>query len=106
LLPAAATVRDGEWRLLDTGWPDNDSHQHLIAHSWTGTHARHIVIVNYSGTPAQARVPLSWPDLAGRACRLTDLLSARTYDRDGDELLAPGLYVDLPAWQSHVLTLS
>lgn len=107
LLPAAATVRDGAWQLLDTtGWPDNDSHQHLIAHSWTGTHARHIVIVNYSGTPAQARVPLPWPDLAGRACRLTDLLSARTYDREGDELLAPGLYVDLPAWQSHVLTLS
>ncbi|WP_330281496.1 alpha-amylase [Streptomyces sp. NBC_00588] len=107
LLPAAATVRDGEWRLLDTtGWPDNDSHQHLIAHSWTGTHARHVVIVNYSGTPAQAHVPLPWPDLAGRACRLTDLLSARTYDRDGDELLAPGLYVDLPTWQSHVLTLS
>jgi len=107
LLPAAAAVRDGEWRLLDTaGWPDNDSHRNLLAWSWTGTGARHVVIVNYSGTPAQGLVPLPWSDLTGRARRLTDLLTGQTYDRDGDGLLAPGLYVDLPAWHSHVLALT
>ena len=107
LLPVAAAVRDGEWQPLSTtGWPDNDSRRELLAWSWTGTGTRHVVVVNYSGTPAQAHVRLPWPDLAGRACRLTDLLSARTYDRDGGELLTPGLYVDLPAWHSHVLTLT
>jgi len=105
LLPAAAAVREGDWRLLaTTGWPDNDTHRNLLAWSWTGTDARHLVIVNYSDTPAQGQVPLPWPDLAGRPCRLTDLLTARTYDRDGGELLAPGLFVDLPAWHSHVLS--
>ncbi|MFJ9542869.1 alpha-amylase family glycosyl hydrolase [Streptomyces sp. NPDC101225] len=107
LLPAAAAVRDGEWQLLDTaGWPDNDSHLNLLAWSWTGTGTRHLVIVNYSAGRAQGQVPLPWPDLAGRAARLTDLLTGRTYDREGGGLLAPGLYVDLPPWHSHVLSLT
>ncbi|WP_030936040.1 alpha-amylase family glycosyl hydrolase [Streptomyces sp. NRRL S-646] len=105
LLPAAAAVRDGDWRLLTTtGWPDNDTHRGLLAWSWTGPGTRHLVIVNYSDAPAQGQVPLPWPDLAGRPCRLTDLLTDQTYDRDGDHLLTPGLFVDLPAWHSHVLT--
>ncbi|MGW2519667.1 alpha-amylase [Streptomyces sp. NPDC001617] len=107
LLPAAAAVRDGDWRLLTViGWPDNDTHHNLLAWSWTGTDTRHLVIVNFSDTPAQGQVPLPWPDLAGRPHRLTDLLTNQTYDRDGDALLAPGLFVDLPAWQAHVLTLT
>ncbi|MCH5670750.1 alpha-amylase [Streptomyces gilvus] len=105
LLPAAAAVRDGEWRLLPvTGWPDNDTHRNLLAWSWTGPGTRHLVVVNHSDAPAQGRVPLPWPDLAGASHRLTDLLTDVTYDRDGDALLAPGLFVDLPAWHSHVLS--
>ncbi|MFF4249971.1 alpha-amylase [Streptomyces sp. NPDC001663] len=107
LLPAAAAVRDGDWHLLTTtGWPDNDTHRTLLAWSWTGTDSRHVVIVNYSDAPAQGQVPLPWPDLAGRPCRLSDLLSNQTYDRDGGALLAPGLFVDLPAWHAHVLTVT
>ncbi|MCI3270537.1 alpha-amylase family glycosyl hydrolase [Streptomyces cylindrosporus] len=105
LLPAAARVRDGDWQLLaTTGWPDNDTHRNLLAWTWTGT--RHLVIVNDSDAPAQGQLPLPWPDLAGRPCRLTDLLTDRTYDRDGDTLLTPGLFVDLPARHSHVLALT
>ncbi|MFF4501242.1 alpha-amylase family glycosyl hydrolase [Streptomyces sp. NPDC001401] len=107
LIAAAAAVRDGDWRLLTTtGWPDNDTHHNLLAWSWTGPDTRHLVIVNYSDTPAQGQVPLPWPDLAARPQRLTDLLTNQTYDRDGDALLAPGLFVDLPAWHAHVLRLT
>ncbi|MET9908991.1 alpha-amylase family glycosyl hydrolase [Streptomyces sp. NPDC006476] len=105
LLPAAAAVRDGEWRLLPvTGWPDNDTHRNLLAWSWTGPGTRHLVVVNHSDAPAQGQIPLPWPDLAGAPHRLTDLVTDLTYDRDGDALLAPGLFVDLPAWHSHVLS--
>ncbi|MCX5425197.1 alpha-amylase family glycosyl hydrolase [Streptomyces sp. NBC_00078] len=107
LLPAAAAVREGDWRLLTaTGRPDNETHRTLLAWSWTGPGSRHLVIVNHSDAPAQGHVPLPWPDLAARPCRLTDLLSAQTYDRSGDDLLAPGLFVDLPAWHTHVLSLA
>ncbi|MGW2716985.1 alpha-amylase [Streptomyces sp. NPDC001492] len=107
LLPAAAAVREGDWRLLTTtGWPDNDTHGNLLAWSWTGPETRHVVIVNYSDAPAQGQVLLPWPDLAGHPCRLTDLLTNQTYDRDGDQLLTPGLFADLPAWHSHVLSVT
>ncbi|MGW1748935.1 alpha-amylase [Streptomyces sp. NPDC002092] len=104
LLPAATAVREGDWRLLaTTGWPDNDTHRNLLAWSWTGPGTRHLVIVNYSDTPSQGQVPLPWPDLTGH---LTDLLTGQTYDRYGDQLLTPGLFVDLPAWHAHVLSVT
>ena len=40
--------------------------------------------------------------LRGRQWQLTDLLDGRVYDRDGDDLAAQGLYVDLPPWAAHV----
>ncbi|MFJ6986641.1 MULTISPECIES: alpha-amylase [unclassified Streptomyces] len=103
LLRAAATVRRGEWRPVTAeGWPDNDSYRSLLAWTWTAEEARHLVVVNYSDRPAQARLPLPWPGLRGRSVRLTDLLTERTYDRDGDELAEQGLYVDLEPWHVHV----
>jgi glycosidase len=102
-------VRQGAWRLLDvTGWPDNQSCRNLLAWSWTGNGrgTRHVVVVNLSGKPAQGRVPLDWWDLRDRTARLTDLLRHERYDRDGDELTAPGLFVDLPPWQFHLFAVS
>jgi hypothetical protein len=107
LLPAATAVRRGTWRQLDpAGRPDNDTHRHLLAWSWTDENARHLIVVNYSDRPAQARVPLGWDDLRGREYRLADLLTGRTYDRDGDDLTDRGLFVDLDAWGCHVLSFS
>jgi hypothetical protein len=103
LLTVAATVRQGEWRLLDTrGWPDNQTHEDLLAWSWS----RHAVVVNYSAHPSQGRVELPWPDLAGRTWRLTDLLDGQVFERSGDELAESGLYVDLPPWGAHVVAVA
>ncbi|MGW2047281.1 alpha-amylase [Streptomyces sp. NPDC001858] len=104
LLPAAAAVRRGEWRpLTPTGWPDNDTCRNLLAWTWTHPDARHLVVVNHSDRPAQARLPLPWADLRGADHRLTDLLTSQSYDRAGDELADQGLFVALDAWQAHVL---
>ncbi|MEU3613596.1 alpha-amylase [Streptomyces sp. NPDC006872] len=103
LLPAAVAVRRGEWRpLAPTGWPDNDTCRNLLAWTWTHPDARHLVVVNQSDRPAQARLPLPWGDLRGHDHRLTDLLTSQSYDRAGDELTDPGLFVALEAWQAHV----
>ncbi|WP_326671012.1 alpha-amylase family glycosyl hydrolase [Streptomyces canus] len=104
LLPAAAAVRRGDWRpLTPTGWPDNDTHRDLLAWTWTHADARHLVVVNDSDRPAQARLPLPWDDLRGRVCRATDLLTGAVYDRDGGELADCGLFVSLEGWGCHVL---
>jgi hypothetical protein len=108
LLAVAPEVRHGSWRLLEPeGWPDNQSCHNLLAWSWTAEGgARHLVVVNFSGVPAQGRFSLDCPELAGRSWRLTDLLEETVFERDGDELVHPGLFVDLGPWRSHVLSLA
>lgn len=102
---AAPALREGDWRLLArSGWPDNRTFQNLVAWAWDKEDERHVVVVNLSGSPAQGRIPLPWPDLAGRALRLVDAFSGETYERDGGEATSPGLFVDLPAWGFHLLT--
>ncbi|WP_433788905.1 hypothetical protein [Actinoplanes sp. CA-252034] len=106
LLSAAGSIRRGEWRMLETrGWPDNPSHRELLTWAWHGETPRTVVVINFSDQPAQARVELPWPGLAGRSWQLTDLLDGRIFTRDGDELAGGGLFVDLPPWGIHVVTL-
>lgn len=101
---ADSGLREGDWRLCDcAGWPDNDSHEQLLACCWSGSGGRAMVVVNLSGAPAQARVELPWGDVAGRRWRLFDALSGEHFERDGDELAAAGLYVALEPWASHFL---
>jgi len=106
LIVVAAEVRHGDWTLLEVGgWPDNSTCHDLLAWAWHEDLPRHLIAVNLSGHGAQGRVGLPWPALAGRRWCVTDLLSGAVYERDGDELAGPGLYVDLPAWGAHVLSL-
>ncbi len=37
------------------------------------------------------------------SCRLTDLFTGAVYKRKGDEMLTPGLYIDLEGWGFHFL---
>ena len=103
----ADRVRTGDWRLLEvTGWADNASCEALLAWSWAGADGvpPHLVVVNLSAGAAQGRVAVPWPDLGGRRVHLRDALSGAEFDREGDELAGPGLYVALEAWQHHVLS--
>jgi hypothetical protein len=101
----ASGLREGEWRLLDcAGWPDNATHQNLLAWCWQGAD-RHVVIVNLSDQPAQARVQLPWNDLQGKRWRLSELLSGARYEREGTELAGSGLFVDLDGWHWHLVSL-
>ena len=59
------------------------------------------MIVNLSGSSAQARVQLSWNELAGRKWRLFDEFTREVYERDGGEMQSPGLFMDLPPWGVH-----
>ena len=103
---AGDTIRRGEWRMLDCeGWPDNPTHRELLAWAWSDELPHHLVVVNLSGGAAQALVRLPWPGLGGRSWRLRDLVSHDVFDRHGDELSGPGLFVDLPPWGCHLLAI-
>lgn len=98
--------RDGDWRLCDrSGWPDNQSCRQILSWCWTRGTERALVVINYGGAPAQARVEVPWNDIPQRAWRLIDGLTGETYERDGADMQAAGLFVDLGPWQSHVFRL-
>ena len=100
----APVFRDGQWALCNcAGWPDNPSYQNLVAWTWVKDNDRHLIIVNLSDSAAQARVQVPWEELRGKTWRLVDGLSGETYDRNGDEMRDPGLFVDLKPWNYHFL---
>jgi hypothetical protein len=99
--------RNGTWRLCEpSGWPDNQSCQHILAWCWIKDNERSLIVVNFGEASAQARVRVPWDELRATAWRLDDRLSGQTYDRDGTEMRDSGLYVDLAPWQCHVFQLA
>jgi glycosidase len=95
--------RDGQWNLCGrSGWPDNSSYQNIVAWSWSKGQACYLVVVNLSDTASQAQVQVPVSNFQGKRWRLRDLLSGTEYDRIGDEMISPGLYVELAGWHSHL----
>jgi hypothetical protein len=95
--------RNGEWRICErSGWPDNQSCQHLLTWCWVKDDERFLVVINFCHETAQARVHVPWDELRGRIWRLNDVLSGESYDRSGDEVRDSGLYVDLGPWKCHL----
>lgn len=94
--------RDGEWRLCErTGWPDNPSFQDLVAWCWVNDKERYLIAVNLSEHSVQARIRLPWSEIGGANWQLVDKLSGVSYRRSGDEMLSPGLYIEVGPWSSH-----
>ena len=101
-------LRDGCWQLLQCrpAWENNWTADSFVAFSWTGADgARWLVIVNYSDHQSQCYLTMPWDDLAGRVWRLRDRMDTALFDRNGDELAAQGLYLDMPAWGYHIFTM-
>lgn len=96
--------RTGDWRLCErTGWTDNRSFENIVAWTWSSDEDLYLIVVNLSDSSSQARVKIPRRDLMGTQWRLSDLMSGAQYERDGDEMSSAGLYVDLEAWNYHVL---
>jgi hypothetical protein len=100
-------LRDGAWRQLGctTAWGGNESWDNFLAWAWEDTEDRILIAVNYAPHESQCYVRLPFTDLAGMTWRFTDLLADAVYDRDGDDLHARGLYLDMPAWAYHVFQM-
>jgi glycosidase len=100
-------VRHGEWQLLEcrSAWEGNWTWDCFVAFVWQGAgEERLLVAVNYGPNQSQCYVRLPWDELTGRRWQVTDLFTGQIYERSGDEMCNPGLYVDLPPWGYHVLT--
>ena len=93
--------RNGNWQLLECkpAWANNWTWDCFIAFAWRGVDGqRAVAVVNYAPNQSQCYIPVLWPDIGEQMYQLKDLMGTESYDRTGDSLLSPGLYVDLPAW--------
>jgi glycosidase len=98
---------ENEWILCQTdGWPDNRSYLNLVAWSWRRDDDRVLIVVNFSDQRSQGRVKAPWTELKGRTWHLTDFFEGEKYERDGSEMLDPGLFVDLGPYGFHALEFS
>ena len=94
--------RYGQWSLCErTGWPDNLTFQNLVAWSWSDADEHLLIVVNLSDFPAQARVKFRCDAPSDGMWQLADMLAGGTYERDGNEMGFPGLYVELGPWNYH-----
>jgi hypothetical protein len=102
-------VRDGRWQLLECrpAWDGNWTWDGFICFAWEGQEGRRVLVaVNYAPSQGQCYVRMPFEDLLSRPVRLQDRLSPAVYDRRGDDLLAPGLYLDMPGWGYHVFEVT
>jgi glycosidase len=101
------TVRDGAWRLAECvpAWDGNWTWDCCLAWTWTGnTGGQRLVAINYAGNQSQCYVRLPVPG-AGLV-RFRDVMGGAAFDRDGRDLEARGLYLDMPPWGYHVFEVT
>jgi hypothetical protein len=101
-------MKNGEWQGL-TGrpaWEGNESWDSFVAQAWRGSEGeRMLIVVNYAPHPSQCYLDLPFPEIKNRSVRLKDSLSPACYNREGNELLDRGLYLDLQPWSYHIFEL-
>jgi hypothetical protein len=101
-------VRDGRWQLLEIrpAWEGNPTWDRFLAFAWEGEPGQRLLVaVNYGPTQGQCHVAWPFADMKGKKVTLQDLMSGAHYEWEGDDLLARGLFLDLPAWGFHVFIL-
>jgi hypothetical protein len=109
------TVRDGQWQLLECApaWDGNWTSDCFLVFAWAGGEPgasatggeRLLVVVNYAPNQSQCYVRLPFAALDNGQWRLQDLLGDSSYDREGNELQARGLYLDMSPWQTSVFSV-
>jgi hypothetical protein len=101
-------VRQGRWRLLECApaWAGNPTNAAFLAYLWEGSEGHLLVTVNFGATQGQCYVRLPIADLWDRRFVLSDLMHPIRYERDGADLAARGLYLDLPAWGYHLFSVT
>jgi hypothetical protein len=99
-------ARKGKWNICEvSGWPDNQTCLNLLAWEWSIDPELLLIIVNLSDQPAQARIKSTFSFHPERTYQLFDVISGELFSRDGYEMNAPGLFIGLPPWGVHTLSV-
>jgi glycosidase len=102
-------LRDGQWQQLEAtpAWDGNWTWDCFLCCAWEGAAGDGFVVaVNYAGNQSQCHVRLPFEGLGGKRWRLQDQLAPGSYDWNGDDLQARGLYLDMKPWQACVFSVT
>jgi hypothetical protein len=103
------TFREGASRLLESApaWDGNGTWDDFVCFAWQGSHSLpNIVAVNYAPHQSQCYLRIPFQELSGRTITLRNLMGPEVYERCGGEIVAQGLYLDLPAWGYNVFEVT
>jgi hypothetical protein len=91
--------------------PEDHTNDWMVAATWrtvreTGTRT-FLAVSNLAKTKGYARIPLDAKRFRpGRRYSVLDHVDGREYEREGDEIVDPGLFVALEGNQAHVLEIT
>jgi hypothetical protein len=91
--------------------PDDHTNDWMVAAAWraareTGSRT-FLAVSNLAETKGYARIPLDRSRFqAERQYRVLDHVDGRSYERDGAEIVDPGLFVALDPYQAHVFEIT
>ena len=91
--------------------PEDHTNDGMVAATWrtardAGTRT-FLAVSNLAETKGYARIPLDPTRFqAGRLYRVLDHVDGRTYERDGAEIVDPGLFIALDPNQAHVFEIT
>jgi hypothetical protein len=99
----------GDWQLLECNEAsaDNPTWDSYIGFAWSAAEQPSLIVaVNYAPTQSQGYLQLPAGLVGGHTMHFRDLMGSDSYGRDGEELRAEGLYLDLPAWGYRVFEMT
>jgi hypothetical protein len=101
--------RNGRWQLLECtpAWEGNHSWDSFIAFAWEGEDRElALVVINYAPHDGQCYLQMPVTEKSFGNWQLRDMIHEVIYDRNGNDLMAKGLYLGMKPWQYHVFEVS
>ncbi len=97
---------EGDWKIIDTLpiSPDNSTFENIFAWQWKLDNELRIIAINYSDVTGICRIKFCLKT-ALKKIKIKDELTGDEYLRSVGEIRDEGLYIELKAYNSHILSL-
>jgi hypothetical protein len=95
----------GNWQFLELrhAWEGSNTHHNFLGWLITHNDRKRLVLVNYSREVSQCRVKIDVSNYPEKF-KLKDILNAKTFYRNTEEVKYDGLFVELGPYKSHIFS--
>jgi Alpha amylase, catalytic domain len=99
----------GQWKLMECNpaWNGNESWNSFIAFLWHEYEKPvSLVVVNYAPHDSQCYIRIPLGAFENQQVRFSDRMSNAVYDRNGNDIINGGIYLDMRPWSYHIFDVS